>query len=178
MSAAPSPASVPVPPRWRFRLTCVIAAAWLVALIVVAVTTSNPVAFNRRQIELADVIVMARVIDRAAGTVEVEASWKGEVPRGRITIQNLAASKPELTDTPLLIPLTPVGNGYVVTTVAPPGPGLLVYPATPKAREELDRLLKQLKQQHDTSPLPKGEREYLVIPVTHAAAVRVPHPRA
>jgi hypothetical protein len=119
-----------------------VAAAWGIALIVVAVSTANPVVFNRRQIELSDAVVMARVIDRAAGAVEVESSWKADVPRGRITVHNLAASQPELTDTPVLIPLTFWAVGYEVTPIPPPGPGRLVYPATPNAREELDRLFK------------------------------------
>ena len=143
MSDTPSTASEDsVPSRNFFRPVAVIAAVWWLALIVIAISTDIPVTLNARQIELSDCVILARVVDRAAGTVEVEASWKAELPRGRITIHNFAASKPELTGSPLLIPLTFWAVGYEVQPIPPPGRGAVVYPATPSARKQLEQLLK------------------------------------
>jgi hypothetical protein len=143
MSDTPSTASeIFFPSRNFFRPVAVITSLWWLALIGIAVGTTYPVTLNAKQIELSDCVILARVVDRAAGTVEVEASWKAELPRGRITIHNFAASKPELTGTPLLIPLTFWAVGYEVAPIPPPGRGAVVYPATPSTREQLARLLK------------------------------------
>ena len=125
-----------------FRPVAVITGVWWLALVGIAISTARPVALNVRQIALADCVIIARVVDRAAGQVEVEDSWKVDLPRGLLTIANFAASQPALTGSPLLIPLSHVDGGYAVTSVSPPGPGAVVYPATPSAREQLERLLK------------------------------------
>ncbi|MBT4864615.1 MAG: hypothetical protein HON53_05750, partial [Planctomycetaceae bacterium] len=69
--AASSPAS-----PGRMKLAAAIAAVWIAALAGLALSTSNEPMLNRVQIEQADLIVTAKIIDVQQGTVTIEKAWK------------------------------------------------------------------------------------------------------
>jgi hypothetical protein len=141
-------------PFANFTVAAIVTAVWLLALMGLAAGTANPVTVNRHQIEIADLVVTGRVLDRDRGDVMVERTWKGNAPAEQLRVANLAQTLAEPQGV-YILPLSPEdGNEFVVTParrrrdalelddLGPDiGGPLLVYPATAEAVEQLEQAL-------------------------------------
>lgn len=119
-----------------------IAGVWISALLVLALTTANPVTLNRKQIRESDYVVTAKRTDPGAQTLEVLKEWKRGEELETVTIANL--DRVELpADREFLVPLNSVGSGrYRITKTTLPNRVPLIYPATEEAKSQLAAILK------------------------------------
>ncbi|MEX0728221.1 MAG: hypothetical protein WEB58_05700 [Planctomycetaceae bacterium] len=88
-----------------FRFALGLAAVWWIALVTLVLYASNPVTLNAVQLKIADAIVTARLVDPAAGKLDVDKEWTGR--RGIETLQldpQLFADAP--AESTWLIPLS------------------------------------------------------------------------
>jgi hypothetical protein len=131
--------------RWvdtrLFRDAGAVFALWVLALIVLVVTTANPPQVNLAQLSRATLMVTARVVDPQTGECAILRSFSpGKLPE-RITVTNLAKT-PAQADTAYLLPLArdvagPDGSYRVVDVPEldlPP----LVYPAGPEIESQVE----------------------------------------
>jgi hypothetical protein len=97
------------------KLAAAIAAVWIAALAGLALSTSNEPMLNRVQIEQADLIVTAKIIDVQQGTVTIEKAWKPTQADEPITVRDLAKTKAR-SGSSYILPLTSVGgDSYEIT---------------------------------------------------------------
>ena len=107
--------SPPAGRRQLFVLAAGVAAIWGALLLLLAVTTANPVTLNRAQIEQADDVVTATIENPAVGTIDVTKAWNHSVPLGRLTVGPLRGQWTR-AGTAVLVPLTrDVGSGWHIT---------------------------------------------------------------
>jgi hypothetical protein len=122
-------------------VTGAIAAAWLAAIVTLAVTTANPITLNRVQIEDSDLVVTARILPGKPTTAQVEREWKIGAKLETITVENIGKT-PARPGKLYLIPLSRrMGDVYIVTPTRLPGKSPLVYPAVPDATRQLEAIL-------------------------------------
>jgi hypothetical protein len=115
--------------------------AWIVGLVLLAAFSANPVTLNQKQIRVSDFVVTAqRSPDDSTELIVVKEWLRGE-DLGTIRVTNL--DKTNLTtDQEFLVPLQRLTNGRIQITPTPlPNNPPLVYPATPEAEAELQKLL-------------------------------------
>lgn len=142
--SAPDPTS-PQKPVARSRrpliAAFVIAGVWISALLVLALTTANPVTLNRKQIRKSDYVVTAKRTGPGAQTLEVLKEWKHGESLGTVTIANLERVEMP-ADREFLVPLNSVGSGrYLITETTLPNRAPLIYPATEEAKSQLVSIL-------------------------------------
>jgi len=135
--------SAPVKRAWLLRLAIIIAAAWWVALVALALFTANPVVVSRAQIAASDAVVTAKISHDKIDTVTVERVWTGDVPEAEITVVNLRNAPLSQKDGLYILPLMKLGGDYRLTMLprqeAPP----IIYPATPDALDQLRHLVRE-----------------------------------
>lgn len=131
----------PPPPKWPLVCAITAAAVYWTALIIMALTTANPVTLNRHQILQAEMVVIGRVDSLPKGTVTVEEVWGGDLDAETITVETLRAAGAR-TGERYLLPLQTVGPPNLYSVVATPLPSgdRLIYPATTEALEQLRAL--------------------------------------
>ena len=101
--------------RRLFLLAAGVAAIWGASLLLLAVTTANPVTLNRAQVEQADDVVTATIEDPATGTIDVTKFWKQAGSLGRLTVGALRGRWAR-SGAVVLIPLTrDAENGWHIT---------------------------------------------------------------
>lgn len=141
---------VPIPPptpaslrrsRMLLVIAAVLTAAWMVALLVMAHYTANPVVLNREQILESPYVVTGTVVgEPASGKVAVEREWKKQALSGTISIANLAATGAK-SGVSYIIPLSKPDESLHVTEV-PNSEGMpLIYPATAASLDQLKAIL-------------------------------------
>jgi hypothetical protein len=126
----------------RRAALALIAVAWCAALAWLALATANPVTLNRRQILEADVVITARIEDRAAGKCRVVQHWKGTPVPDELVVSGLKETAVH-GDGEWILPLQKVRGGYEVLASALPSRARLVYPATDEAMEQLRGMVEQ-----------------------------------
>ncbi len=112
---------------------------WCAALGLLAWQTANPLTLNVAQLANADFVVTATVSPENPTTVDVEKEWKREAKLGSITVENLRDTNAQPGET-YLMPLTRHAGDVFQVTPTPLTKHQrvpLVYPATPKAFEQL-----------------------------------------
>lgn len=126
------------------RLFCIAAvgfACWVLALVVLALATANPVQVNLAQLSRATLIVTVRVVDVKTGACELQRSFSpGQLPQ-QFTVTNLTNTVAR-TGEAYLLPLArdvagPEGSYRVVEVPElelPP----LIYPASPKIESQVE----------------------------------------
>lgn len=140
--------------RLRLGAAALAFALWVGYLGYLAFTARNPVVLSHSQFLVADVVVVARVEDRAAGKVKVEqvVRPKENTPLAagqEITVANLAGSEGWAGTDDYILPLSAAGGHYQVVRV-PRTPGYprrpweltnpRIYPATPDTLRQLGEL--------------------------------------
>ncbi len=141
-----STAGTPTEPdsRWQrklFSITALLAVTWMVLLLVLSVTSANPVTLNRDQIvEAADVLTVL-VKDQQTGAVQIEKSWKGELSDHELVVTDIA-SMGVATGQRFLIPITREGSQWQVMPSKLPNNARLIYPMSPEAERQLKSILK------------------------------------
>ena len=129
------------PNRWILVVAIVIAAMWILGLLILAVVSSNPVTLNRTQIQYSDYIVTARRPKADADTLVVEKEWLRNDELSEITLTNLDETGMP-ADEAFLVPLQRLGGGrYRVTPTSLPNKAALIYPATEEAQAQLREIL-------------------------------------
>jgi hypothetical protein len=128
----------------RLWAAALVFAGWLTALVVLVVTTANPVTLNRRQVLQSRVIVEAEVADASRETCSVQRSWPVGLGVGTdIRIEGLTSLHLQ-PETRYLIPLNTTDAGtYRVTPVHDGSDDLRVYPASADAVTQLEQILTQ-----------------------------------
>jgi len=141
LPASPVVVATAAPTRTAARIGWGVALVWIAALATLAFTAANPVTVNLRQVQDADLVVAARVVDRAAGTCSIEEQLTPGPPLTSITVDNLKqahAAKGEL----LLLPLQHrSGDRYSIVPAHLSGAPPLVYPATPEVIARVKQIL-------------------------------------
>ena len=141
-----STAGTPIEPNslWQrklFSITALLAVTWMVLLLVLSVTSANPVTLNRDQIvEAADVLTVL-VKDQQTGAVQIEKSWKGELSDHELVVTDIA-SMGVATGQRCLIPITREGGQWQVMPSKLPNNARLIYPMSPEAERQLKSILK------------------------------------
>ena len=145
--AGPRPDVAPPDPphraRRRFVLAALLAAVWMVALILLAAFTANPVTLNRDQVRRSDWVVTGTVVDLDKSLVAVEKEWKRGRITGEIAVRNLRETSAR-TGERYILPLSADKNGgtrYRVTESPVPRSAPPVYPATEEALAQLHAIL-------------------------------------
>jgi hypothetical protein len=143
-------AEVPVMPptpvslrRSRMLLVAaaLLAAAWMVSLLVLAHYTANPVMLNREQILESPYVVTGIVVGNpASGRISVEREWKKQALTGTITVANLTATGAKTGDT-YIIPLYKPDESLHVTEAPNSNGTPLIYPASPAALDQLKAIV-------------------------------------
>jgi hypothetical protein len=127
--------------RILLAATAVLAAVWMVALLVLAHYTANPVVLNREQVLESPYVITGTVVgDAASGKISVEREWKRQAFSGTITVANLQATGAKTGET-YIIPLSKPDESWQVTEVPNSSGTLLVYPATPPALDQLKAIM-------------------------------------
>jgi hypothetical protein len=117
-----------------------LAAGWCAALLWLVLATSNPVTLNRRQVLDADAVVTAHVTDVATGTCRIVKQWNGAPLPAEIVVEELSETA-ATAGGEWILPLAVTVDGYEVVPSRLPSHARLVYPATPEAMEQLERIL-------------------------------------
>jgi hypothetical protein len=119
----------------------VLVAVWMVALLVLAHYTANPVVLNREQILESPYVVTGTVIgDVASGKISVDREWKRQALSGTISVANLKATGAK-TGATYVIPLSKLDESIIVTEAPNSNGSPLIYPATPAALEQLKAIV-------------------------------------
>lgn len=168
-SAAPAP-DVPLPvavssPRSRtpLYLVLLLAAAWICGLALLTWTSSNPITVNSKQIADSAIVVVGRIADLRRGRVTEVTLRRGalSIP-SEIHVSNLPETGARQGGT-YILPLVraQADNGldtsdFRVTPSHLPGGIPLVYPATPEALRQLDRIAGEVRPGSGQPPIPPG----------------------
>lgn len=149
--SAVQPRSSPSPQSFSNRRMLLIAGglatAWILGLLILAVTTANPVTLNRKQIERSPFVVTATREAADSSILLVSKEWKHGRELGKISVINLHETGMPVGReflVPLEFGLTNEGESpqYAVTPTTLPNEAPLIYPATPEAQSALEELLK------------------------------------
>jgi hypothetical protein len=126
----------------RRMIAALLAVAWCASLMWLALTASNPVTLNRRQILEADAVITARIDDHAAGTCRVIRQWSGPALPEELIVRGLDQTAAR-REGEWILPLRQVRDGYEVVPSLLPSRARLVYPAGDEAVRQLSALLEQ-----------------------------------
>jgi hypothetical protein len=124
---------VPLPRRvGLLRLAIAAFAAWVLALGALALLTANPVAISREQLEQADAVVLARMVE-GQPRIRVERVLGGNLaPEDVVTVLNLDDVPGISPAKSYVIPLTRFRQDYAITMLRAQRPPPLIYPAGPE----------------------------------------------
>jgi hypothetical protein len=122
-------------------VAAVLAVVWMVAILLLAHYTANPVTLNREQILESPFVVTGTVVgDPASGHVAVEREWKKQALSGTIDVANLSATGAK-TGLTYIIPLSKPDQSLQVTEAPNSNGTALIYPAIPDALEQLKAIV-------------------------------------
>jgi hypothetical protein len=122
-------------------VAALLAAAWMVSLLVLAHYTANPVMLNREQILDSPYVVTGTVAgDPASGRVFVEREWKRQALSGTISVANLSATGAK-TGITYIFPLSKPDDSLHVTEAPNSNGTPLIYPATPASLDQLKAIV-------------------------------------
>lgn len=130
--------------RWQrklFSIAALLAATWMVLLLVLSVTSANPVTLNRDQIIEATDVLTVLIKDRQRGEVQVEKSWKSELSDNELAVTDIA-SMGVVSGERFIIPVTREGGKWQIMPSKLPNNARLIYPASPEAERQLKSILK------------------------------------
>ncbi|QDU41005.1 hypothetical protein Mal4_53700 [Maioricimonas rarisocia] len=105
------------------------------------VMSANPVVVNRRQVLLSDGVVAVQVLDQRTGRCDVTEQWGDLALSGEQTIDGLSELPPLEESASYLVPVTRAGDSLSITRTHPDGGPALIYPDTPAARAQAQKLL-------------------------------------
>jgi hypothetical protein len=138
--STPQSSLTPTAANRRRAIAALMAVAWCAALAWLALATANPITLNRRQILDADIVITARIEDRAAGKCRVAERWTGAAVPDELVVSGLKETAAR-GDGGWILPLKEARGGYEVLASALPSRARLVYPATPDAVRQLRELV-------------------------------------
>jgi hypothetical protein len=119
----------------------ILAGLWISGLVILAAMSANPVTLNQKQIRASDFVVTATRSPDSASSLVVSKEWIRGDDLGTITVTNLEQTR-MTADKEFLVPLLREPKGrFQVTPTSLPNQAPLVYPATPEALEQLQKLL-------------------------------------
>ena len=130
--------------RWQsllFILAAVSAVIWMMSLLILSVTSANPVTLNRDQIIGSSDVLTALVKDPESGTIKVEKSWKNVVDEQELKVTDLA-SLAVTKEERFIIPILRNQDAWHVTPSKLPKTPRLIYPASDEADRQLKSILK------------------------------------
>jgi hypothetical protein len=134
----------PVTPFQRTARTVAVwcVAAWIAALVLMWLTTANPLVISRAQLRRSDLVVTARIVDRERDRIEVERVFTGNVRQhDRLTVLNLVDAQLPAAEEEWIMPLESFRGDYRIATVDDQQVRPLVYRAAPDAVEQTKLLL-------------------------------------
>ncbi len=143
-TATPPESVPPTSARNRTMLivAALVAAVWVLGLVVLALISANPVTLNEEQILHSLFVVTAIRPDAKSSMLLVTKEWLHGEDLGEIAVANLDHAKMP-ADRECLVPLQRLGKGrYQITPTTLPNEAPLIYPATPEAEAQLRELLK------------------------------------
>lgn len=123
-------------------IAALLAVAWCAALMWLALTASNPVTLNRRQLLEADAVITARIDDRAAGKCVVVRQWSGTALPAAVVVRRLDETAAR-GEGEWILPLRQLRDGYDVLPSLLPSRARLVYPAGDDAERQLSSLFER-----------------------------------
>ena len=142
--AAKATSTEPSPPsrnRTILIAAFAIAGAWILGLVVLALTSANPVTLNQKQIQHSHYVATAIRPTSDSTTLSVQKEWKRGEELGEITVTNLAEVRMPANQE-FLVPLQRLrGSGYRITATTLPNEAPLIYPVTQEAEAQLTELL-------------------------------------
>ena len=140
---ASSNSTSPISPRQKslFVVAAVTVATWMFLLLLLSITTANPVTLNRDQIIDSTDVVTALVGDPQSGVIQIQQSWKSVVTEGELKIADLAALSVTKGDR-FIIPVLRNKDAWYVTPSKLPKNPRLIYPASDEAERQLKSILK------------------------------------
>ncbi len=128
-------------PSLLFVVAAVSAVTWMMSLLILSVTSANPVTLNRDQIIDSSDVLTALVKDPRSGTIQVERSWKNVVGENELTVSDLA-SLAVTKEQRFIIPILRNQDAWHVTPSKLPKNPRLIYPASDEAKLQLKSILK------------------------------------
>jgi len=155
-SAEPSTAAPNARATARRRLVAAgaLAALWVVAIVILALLTANPVTLNREQILQSDLVVIGRFDPQKPSRLIVDESWNRESELAEIDVENHAATRARAGKS-YVVPLTKTSAGrFKVTESLLPNSAPLIYPAGDEALEQLRALLPPQRPRIDPPETP------------------------
>ncbi len=125
--------------RFPLRMSLLLAGAWLGFLLFLTLTSANPITLNRTQLRGADLIVIARMIDPAAGRCELIESLYGPEIETSFAVRRMDVSGVQVNGV-YLLPLSIDAPPRYDITPTPDG-GRLIYPAVPAALSQFREIM-------------------------------------
>lgn len=140
---AVSPAPVFQPPSSaRLKLAAAGVLCWSLALIVLAVFSSNLPIVSADQLCKSDAVVIGQRLDNAVDRIRIVRVLVGDVAvDDELFVPNLPAVADVLPQTRYICPLKRVRGEYAITTLDGQQTSPLVYPATPALLAQSQRIL-------------------------------------
>jgi len=140
---ASSNSTSPISQRHKslFVVAAVTVATWMILLLLLSVTTANPVTLNRDQIIDSTDVVTALVGDPQSGVIQIQQSWKSVVTESELKVADLAALSVTKGDR-FIIPVLRNKDVWQVTPSKLPKNPRLIYPASDEAERQLKSILK------------------------------------
>jgi hypothetical protein len=130
------------PSRALLIVAIAVAIVWAACLMVMAWLTANPITLNRDQILRADFVITGTIdSDPHGGEVTVVREWKKNHLTGKIHLENLDEAPGARRGATYVMPLSHAITGYRVTDARLANSAALIYPATPEAIEQLEKML-------------------------------------
>jgi hypothetical protein len=129
---------------WPCRLGLLAMAVWCTTLITLALFSANPVTLSEPQIQQAQLIVTG-IPEAGSGLLVVERIWWGELADEKVLVTNLEEVPNLQPGLPYIVPLTPIGENYRITTLLEQTHPPRITPASPEAIAQLKLLLRNRK---------------------------------
>jgi hypothetical protein len=134
----------PITAQSRLALTLVAAATalWVLALAVMAITTSNPTMISHDQLLKSDAVVIGRLAGETRDRLRIEQVLKGDLAaEDEVTVVNWSDVAALPAGPEYLVPLTRFRQNYIVTILKEQRASPLIYRATPETIGEVKRIL-------------------------------------
>jgi hypothetical protein len=133
--------------RGPLLLAALLALGWIAFLAILTWVTANPVTLNLLQIRQSDVVLVGKVTGTHTISRTDDRLWP--LAGSEITVTNLPEAKPEIGQSYLFALQQRDGSAgshdgpYQITPTHLPNRAPLIYPATPEALAQLNRIQSQ-----------------------------------
>lgn len=140
---SPSNSSVSVSQKQKslFIVAAIMSTAWMLSLLILSVTTANPVTLNRDQIIESTDVLTALVDDPQSGVIQIQHSWKDVVGEKQIKVADLGSLSVTKGER-YIIPVLQNKETWQATPSKLPKNPRLIYPASDEAERQLKSILK------------------------------------